>query len=230
MSDISEGPGWWLASDGKWYPPQLAQGIPPPPPWLPTPQSVPEGPFQRDHRRLYGIAGAVVGLVVIVAILAAVSASSSKAKPRSEGPSALTFLGSYAHFSAVFPATTKKSSIPASFGDYHMQIYVEAAQSAGGPCEVLEEDVTPALPSDQVQTALLEALRSFADASGVTPTSGPASTTFRSYPAETASYRSNKTSHTYRAISFMSSGSRFYLVLAPSRLFSAFAASLKLSA
>ena len=22
MSDMSQGPGWWLASDGKWYPPQ----------------------------------------------------------------------------------------------------------------------------------------------------------------------------------------------------------------
>lgn len=27
MSDVSQGPGWWIASDGKWYPPQ-----PPPPP------------------------------------------------------------------------------------------------------------------------------------------------------------------------------------------------------
>ena len=23
MSDTSQGPGWWLASDGKWYPPEL---------------------------------------------------------------------------------------------------------------------------------------------------------------------------------------------------------------
>lgn len=26
MSDTSQGPGWWLASDGKWYPPQDAAG------------------------------------------------------------------------------------------------------------------------------------------------------------------------------------------------------------
>jgi cytoskeletal protein RodZ len=31
MSDASQGPGWWLASDGKWYPPELAQGYVPPP-------------------------------------------------------------------------------------------------------------------------------------------------------------------------------------------------------
>jgi CRP/FNR family transcriptional regulator, cyclic AMP receptor protein len=23
MSDVSQGPGWWVASDGKWYPPEL---------------------------------------------------------------------------------------------------------------------------------------------------------------------------------------------------------------
>lgn len=28
MSDVSQGEGWWEASDGKWYPPELAQGAP----------------------------------------------------------------------------------------------------------------------------------------------------------------------------------------------------------
>jgi hypothetical protein len=28
MSDTSQGPGWWLASDGKWYPPNLSPGWP----------------------------------------------------------------------------------------------------------------------------------------------------------------------------------------------------------
>jgi len=23
MSDVSNGPGWWIASDGRWYPPEL---------------------------------------------------------------------------------------------------------------------------------------------------------------------------------------------------------------
>lgn len=32
MSDTSQGPGWWLASDGMWYPPEMAQPPPPPPP------------------------------------------------------------------------------------------------------------------------------------------------------------------------------------------------------
>jgi hypothetical protein len=40
MSDTSQGPGWWLASDGKWYPPEAAS--PPPPQQPPPPQ--PEQP------------------------------------------------------------------------------------------------------------------------------------------------------------------------------------------
>ena len=30
MSNTSQGPGWWLASDGKWYPPELWTGPPTP--------------------------------------------------------------------------------------------------------------------------------------------------------------------------------------------------------
>lgn len=30
MSDMSQGPGWWQASDGKWYPPEQAPGAQPP--------------------------------------------------------------------------------------------------------------------------------------------------------------------------------------------------------
>ena len=31
MSDTAQGPGWWQASDGKWYPPTSAPGAPAPP-------------------------------------------------------------------------------------------------------------------------------------------------------------------------------------------------------
>jgi hypothetical protein len=39
MSDESQGPGWWLASDGKWYPPELAPGAAPPQPSYTPPGS-----------------------------------------------------------------------------------------------------------------------------------------------------------------------------------------------
>jgi hypothetical protein len=38
MSDTSQGEGWWLASDGKWYPPESAQRPTPPPPPYAQPQ------------------------------------------------------------------------------------------------------------------------------------------------------------------------------------------------
>ena len=34
MSDVSQGPGWWQASDGKWYPPRDAAQAPAPGWWL----------------------------------------------------------------------------------------------------------------------------------------------------------------------------------------------------
>jgi uncharacterized RDD family membrane protein YckC len=40
MADVSQGPGWWIASDGKWYPPHLHPSVahlpPPPSPYVPT--------------------------------------------------------------------------------------------------------------------------------------------------------------------------------------------------
>lgn len=43
MSDTSQGPGWWLASDGKWYPPELWTGPPNTGLAGPASQSAPQG-------------------------------------------------------------------------------------------------------------------------------------------------------------------------------------------
>ena len=37
MSDVSQGPGWWQASDGKWYPPASAPAAYQPEPTYPPP-------------------------------------------------------------------------------------------------------------------------------------------------------------------------------------------------
>ena len=42
MSDAQQGPGWWQASDGKWYPPESHPSRRPPPP--PPPQATPPPP------------------------------------------------------------------------------------------------------------------------------------------------------------------------------------------
>jgi hypothetical protein len=41
MSDTSRGPGWWMASDGKWYPPETWTG-PPLPTGLPAGSPLPQ--------------------------------------------------------------------------------------------------------------------------------------------------------------------------------------------
>jgi uncharacterized protein DUF4190 len=55
MSDTSQGPGWWLASDGKWYPPEL---------WTGPPNSGPAGaaiaqPVMPAYPPVHGAAGTV---------------------------------------------------------------------------------------------------------------------------------------------------------------------------
>lgn len=36
MSNVAQGPGWWIASDGKWYPPETHPQYRPPPPAPPS--------------------------------------------------------------------------------------------------------------------------------------------------------------------------------------------------
>lgn len=42
MSDVQQGLGWWIASDGKWYPPETHPSYRPPPP--PSPLARPIKP------------------------------------------------------------------------------------------------------------------------------------------------------------------------------------------
>ena len=42
MSDVAQGPGWWQASDGKWYSPEQVPGDATPSPPTPTP-AIPDG-------------------------------------------------------------------------------------------------------------------------------------------------------------------------------------------
>jgi hypothetical protein len=66
MSDVSQGPGWWQASDGKWYPPELRADYVAP---LPPPESAPTTP-QPWWRQIGAREIAIVAIVV--AILAGV--------------------------------------------------------------------------------------------------------------------------------------------------------------
>ena len=69
MSDQSQGSGWWLASDGKWYPPDQAPAVPPadtwasPPPGPPTPTGLSAG----AKALIAGLV--VVGLLVVAGLV-----------------------------------------------------------------------------------------------------------------------------------------------------------------
>jgi hypothetical protein len=79
VSDFSQGPGWWQASDGKWYPPQSAPTAAPPPPpppaYGPPPAPVPQWtppPAKKGGNKGCLIALAVVGVVLVLGIVATV--------------------------------------------------------------------------------------------------------------------------------------------------------------
>ena len=74
MSDVSQGPGWWQAADGKWYPPAPQQPpAPPAPPAPPTfqapgaPQAynAPAGP-KNDGLSIAALVCGISGLATLV--------------------------------------------------------------------------------------------------------------------------------------------------------------------
>ena len=70
MSDQSHGPGWWLASDGRWYPPDQAPAVPPPETWATPP---PGPPPSSGTSKGAVIALVAVGGLVVLALLSVVA-------------------------------------------------------------------------------------------------------------------------------------------------------------
>ena len=73
MSEVQHGADWWLASDGKWYPPQSRPNALPPPPPSPfdTPPSLPSrsyGPawLLPDHVSGWAVASGYLGLITFI--------------------------------------------------------------------------------------------------------------------------------------------------------------------
>lgn len=96
MTDTSQGPGWWQASDGKWYPPESHPNYRPPPPPPPKPprptrqvQPVQPPPAKKktstDTQVKLGCAGLVVVLILVVVIAGLVGGSNTPPKSRPTG-------------------------------------------------------------------------------------------------------------------------------------------------
>jgi len=71
MSDTSQGPGWWLASDGKWYPPESHPAPPQPPPSQGYGAQPVAGRQKSKARRVWSVVGIAV-LVVLALVIAGV--------------------------------------------------------------------------------------------------------------------------------------------------------------
>jgi hypothetical protein len=70
MSEQSQGPGWWLASDGKWYPPDQAPAVPPPETWaepsaIPPPGPPPSSGMSTGAKVAIAVVAGLGGLIVL---------------------------------------------------------------------------------------------------------------------------------------------------------------------
>ena len=73
MSDVSQGPGWWMASDEKWYAPESHPNYrPPSPPPPPAPPTAAMSIASTSTRPRYGLQ-IVTLLLVLVGVMAAVA-------------------------------------------------------------------------------------------------------------------------------------------------------------
>ena len=80
MSDTSQGQGWWIASDGKWYPPQPGASVaaPPPPGMPPAPMAQPPAKATKKiYKRVWF--WLLMGVVVLFGGCIAIVAGGTKA-------------------------------------------------------------------------------------------------------------------------------------------------------
>lgn len=68
------GPGWWLASDGRWYPPQQAPApAPTPAPAYPTPYQTPVPPPSKSGKGCLVVLAVIGVIMLLIAALVAVA-------------------------------------------------------------------------------------------------------------------------------------------------------------
>jgi len=156
-------------------------------------------------------------LTVVAAMALSACGSSSTTSHPTPTPRPEPYLVSYTatsgHFSALFPSTPTEQSVPASFANYQLEIHAAVGRGSSGPAEVGEEDIQPALPSDQFQPALSAALQNFSIGSGLAVKSQPKQTTYRGVPSMRATYSGRGLNIT--VLAFMSGDTRLYFLVAP---------------
>ena len=142
-------------------------------------------------------------------------------------PYPVSYTSTAGHFSANFPSTPTESTTPASFSGYTFTIIYAVSREASGAVEVGEEDIQPALPSDQFQSAMNSALQNFGLSSGLTITSQPSATTFDNTAGLQATFSGHGLHIT--GLAFFFTGTRLYLLFAPSAEFGSLTSSFRIA-
>jgi hypothetical protein len=142
-------------------------------------------------------------------------------------PYPVSYTSTAGHFSASFPSAPAEKTVPASIASYHLEIIIAASREASGAVEVGEEDIQPALPTDQFQAAMNSALQNFSTSSGLAVTSQPSATTFRTTPGLKATFAGRGLRMT-GLVFFAAAGARMYLLFAPSAEFYSLTSSFKI--
>ncbi len=154
MSDVWQGPGWWIASDGRWYPPELhplvRSHVPPPQPWWGTaepgavPVAGPAGGAERSGGRgkrpmvAGAVALAAVALGATVLALSVPSPSPVPVKANATGPRYIAPLTGFAgyHWLGNVDQISAQWQVPviaATTSVGHASTWIGAQNDDGGP-------------------------------------------------------------------------------------------------
>ena len=140
-----------------------------------------------------------------------VPSSSDANTPSTPSGSGVRVTDTAGHFQVRMPATPERSTEPGSFGGYKFTVHLATVKS---PYIALAEgeDVTPALPLDQIDVTLKSAVSGFQSSSGMTLLSQKA-TTFNGHTARSAVLA--HAGDRYQLVVTAYSGSQIYLLFAP---------------
>jgi hypothetical protein len=122
MTDVSRGPGWWQASDLKWYPPEQHPNyeapppVPPPRPaeWPPSEIATAPPPLEQLSRQRPKWPLAVALIAAIVVILAAAGITFKLLQPHSPAPQTPTAQPALPSGQSAQPAPPSSAVVPSA--------------------------------------------------------------------------------------------------------------------
>ncbi len=117
MSDVGQGPGWWQATDGKWYAPETHPDYRPPQPQIPPPPPMvpPEAPASTKDRlvarwRRHPVWWTILAVFIVLFVIGGIANAVNPPKTVKAAPPATTT--TQAPTTTTRPRTTTTTSPP----------------------------------------------------------------------------------------------------------------------